>query len=107
MTKYGSRATVQGGRRFDSKAEARRALELCALEMAGEIKDLMYQVPYPLVVNGVKIGTYFADFSYRDALTGHETVEDVKSRPTMTPAYRLKKKLVLALYGVRIVEVAA
>jgi len=32
-------------------------------------------------------------------------VEDVKSEPTKTPIYRLKKKLLLACYGIQITEI--
>jgi len=40
-----------------------------------------------------------------DAETADVIVEDVKSGPTKTAAYRLRKKLVEAIHGVRIVEV--
>jgi hypothetical protein len=36
---------------------------------------------------------------------GRRVVEDCKSKPTMTPVYRLKKKLVAALHGIEIHEV--
>jgi hypothetical protein len=56
------------------------------------------------VVNGQKIADYVADFSFVDE-NGKATVEDVKSGPTKTASYRLKRKLVKALYGIEIVEV--
>lgn len=106
MTKYGAVPTYHDGRRYASKAEARRAVELRALEMAGEIHDLEYQPGFDLWVNGVKVGTYVADFAYRTK-GGLLVVEDVKSKPTMTPVYRLKRKLMLAIHGVTVTEVAA
>jgi hypothetical protein len=57
------------------------------------------------MVNGEKIGRYVADFRYVDTATGVVTVEDVKSGPTKTPVYRLKRKLVKALYDIDITEV--
>jgi len=53
------------GRRYASKGEARRAQQLQLLERAGKIEKLEYQVRFPLVVLGVKICTYVADFRYR------------------------------------------
>jgi hypothetical protein len=74
------------------------------MEQAGEIKNLILQPSYPIVIAGKKICTYRADFSYFDG--SKFVVEDVKSRPTKTPIYRLKKKLVEATFpGVVITEV--
>lgn len=59
--------------------------------------------PFRLVVNGIHICDYESDFTYhRD---GKLVVEDVKSPGTITYAYRIKKKLMLALYGIQIQEV--
>ncbi len=56
-------------------------------------------------MNGLKIGRYIADFRYFDNERNVAVVEDVKGgKATMTPIYRLKKKLVKALYGIEIVE---
>jgi hypothetical protein len=57
------------------------------------------------VVNGVRIGEYIADFRYYDPSQKHLVVEDVKSKPTMTPAYRMKSRLMKALYGIDVIEV--
>lgn len=46
---------------------------------------------------------YIADFTYRE--NGQLVVEDVKSDATRTDAYKIKKKLMLSVYGVRIKEV--
>ena len=48
--KYGAKRTWSElcQRTFDSKAECRRGEELHLLEMAGEIRDLEYQVKYNL-----------------------------------------------------------
>lgn len=103
MTKYKAVPTVVDGIRFDSKAEARRWSDLKNMERAGTIELLERQPKYPLVVSGLKIATYKADFAYTDRRTGEHIVEDVKG--FLTPVYRLKKKLVKALYGVEIREV--
>lgn len=101
--KYRNEPVEEDGHRFDSKAERARYRELKLMRAAGEISYLELQPDYPLIVNGVKIGTYIADFCYE---TDHGTVvEDVKSPATRTPVFRIKKKLVKALYGIEIVEV--
>lgn len=102
-SKYRNVKTEVDGVVFDSKREAARWTELRAMEKAGEISDLRRQVPFALVVNRKLICNYKADFTYRR--DGKEVVEDVKSAHTRTlPEYRLKKKLMDAVYGVEIVE---
>ena len=105
MSKYHAVPTEVDGIRFASKAEAYRYAELKLNVAGGLIHGLELQPRYPLVVNGIKIATYVGDFRYVRNATNTITVEDVKSRPTMTPVYRLKKKLMLALYGIDILEV--
>jgi hypothetical protein len=105
-SKYGARRTESHGRTFASKAEATRYGELVLLQSQGLIAGLECQPRFPLVVNGVKVADYFADYRYTETDTGRVVVEDVKSEPTRKlAAYRLKKKLVLALHGVDIVEI--
>lgn len=97
------------GIRFASKKEARRYLELKILERSGAITALELQPSYPLEVmnpeNGemTTVGAYRADFRYRERQTGRQVVEDVKGMRTVV--YRLKKRLVEALYGIQILEV--
>lgn len=105
-SKFGNEPTVVDGMRFASKAEARRYGWLKIAQFAGEITDLECQPRFPLKVEGSLICTYVADFRYTDARTGFKVVEDVKSDPTRTPIYKLKAKLLKALHGIDIVEVA-
>lgn len=70
------------------------------MERAGLISDLERQVTYDLTVNGVRVARIKPDFRYqRD---GETVVEDVKSKPTMTPVFRLKAKLLQAIHGVKL-----
>tara|TARA_R100001126_G_C4875900_1_gene175872 strand:- start:615 stop:845 length:231 start_codon:yes stop_codon:yes gene_type:complete len=66
-----------------------------------QIKKLIYDLEihpvFPLLVNGIKIGRYTADFKYKNA-NGEEVVEDVKSKITKTRDYMLRKKI-LATYN--------
>ena len=103
-SKYGAVRTEVDGRSFASKREAARYMELRLLERAGHITGLRCQQRYPLEINGVRVGTYTADFCYRE--TGADMVEDVKSPASRTEAYILKRNLMLALYGITILETA-
>lgn len=95
MSKYRAKPVTVDGIRFASAKEAKRYGELKLLVRAGHITRLECQPVFPLIVNGTNCGKYIGDFSYfeRDA----RVVEDVKSEPTKTPVYRLKRKIVLAL----------
>lgn len=101
--KYGNKKTEFNGIAFDSMAEAKRYYILTIRQSMGEISGLELQPRYPLVVGTTKVCTYVADFRYVDTKTGETVVEDVKG--VKTPVYRLKAKLMLALHGIRVVEV--
>lgn len=103
--KYGNRRVVVDGIRFDSQAEASRYFDLKHMERAGLIVNLELQPALPLLVNGVKVGVYKADFRYVDVETDRIVVEDVKG--VRTAVYRLKKRMVKAIYGIEIQEIEA
>ena len=100
-SKYGN-VKVEG---FDSKAELARWRELQILEKAKQITDLKRQVPFDLAIGPMLICRYRADFVYFDIKRAEWVTEDVKGVKTAT--YQIKKKLMLALYGIRIKEVFA
>jgi hypothetical protein len=95
---------------FDSKAEARRIGELRLLEAAGEIRDLHTQVKF-LLIPSQRIGgkvverpvTYTADATYRNK-AGQLIVEDVKSKASKTQQYVIRRKLMLWVHGIQILE---
>lgn len=124
-SKYHAEKVTVNGITFDSKKEARRFLELTALEQAGKIHDLRRQVKYLLIPeqrercterykSGPKKGqfkpgrvlerecSYYADFDYYTE-DGTHVVEDVKGM--RTKEYRLKRKMLLYTYQIRISEV--
>lgn len=95
----------------DSKAESRRIAKLRLMELAGEISDLRTQVKYELIpaqyIGGKcveRVVTYRADAAYRDK-AGNLVVEDVKSPASITPQYIIKRKLMLWVHGIQVVEV--
>ncbi len=111
MSKYHNKKVVFCGIKFDSKAEANRYAELLLLLRAGQINNLERQVEFTLIP-AQRDGTgrtieqavrYKADFVYTEK--GHQVVEDVKSKATITPEYIIKRKLMLFRFGIRIREV--
>lgn len=109
-TKFKNKKVEIDGHKFDSKAESRRYIELKELAATGTIRDLTLQKRFKLIpaqrVGGRLIERavdYVSDFCYRysDGLI----VEDVKSPFTKTPAYIIKRKLMLYVHGIIIKEV--
>ena len=108
-SKYGAKKTVVDNITFDSAKEANRYGILKMMLNAGKIRDLECQPVFSLDIGtsddtSVHVGEYRGDFRYYDHTRGC-IIEDVKSKATATPLYKLKKRLVEALYGVEIVEV--
>lgn len=121
--KYKNTKTVVDGIVFDSRKEASRYRELKLLEQAGSISDLKCQEKFILIPvqrepdivgvrGGIKKGkviekecSYLADFVYiRD---GEVIVEDVKGYKNGSAynIFKIKRKLMLYLYGIRIQEI--
>lgn len=94
-SKYGAVKTTVDNITFDSKREAARWSELRLMQRAGVIRNLERQPEFILVVGGQVVAKYYGDFAYFE--NNKRVVEDVKSAPTKTPVYRLKRKLLLAL----------
>ena len=123
MSKYHSRKITVDGDTFDSRKEYSRYRELLLLERAGNIKELRRQVRYELIPPqyetvarySMKTGKrlkdeeklvehgchYIADFVYRLA-DGPVVVEDTKG--VKTPEYIIKRKLMLQIHGIKILE---
>ena len=101
-SKYNAQRTEVEGITFDSKKEAARWEELQLMLRAGEITELRRQVAFGLTVNGELVGTYKADYVYRDK-QGKRVVEDVKG--LRTDVYLLKRRLMLACHGIEVQEV--
>lgn len=117
--KYGNKKIYEDGEVFDSKKEYRRWKELILLVKAGEISKLQRQVKYTLIPSqrepdirgprgGIRPGklierevSYIADFVYTDK-AGQIVVEDCKG--LRTKEYILKRKMMLAVHGIRIKE---
>ena len=132
MSKYRSKKVTVDGMTFDSKKEYNRWCELCLLQKAGKITKLERQVKFELIpaqkrtvltgeryvrnnlARGIVAGmpkteevileqacVYVADFVYRE--DGRKVVEDAKG--VRTEAYKIKRKLMLWVHGIKIREV--
>lgn len=108
-SKYGNNKTQYNGKIYDSFKESQYAKTLDTLKSATLDRDRVNsydtQIEFRCEVGGRHICSYFADFKvyYAD---GRIEIIDVKSKATQAnPVYRLKKKLVEALYPVKIIEV--
>lgn len=104
VKKYRNRPTTVDGETFDSKAEADKWLELTLRQRAGEIANVRRQVSYDLVVNGLKVCRYVADFVWVE--DGRTIVADVKGYKGggSYRVFRLKLLLMKAVHGIDIVE---
>lgn len=95
--------------KFDSGWEANHWFELKVRLAAGEIRNLTRQVTYPFLVNGFKITSFRVDFQYEEKLppnTWRKVVADCKNpHNRLEKDYRIKFKLMQALYGLTIREV--
>ena len=113
-SRYGKRKKVVGpdGRKYDSRREMRRGVDLQMLERAGRIRDLCFQVRFPITIGGVEVRypsgrhmAYVADFVYYDVERGRQVIEDTKMQSGfLTETYPIKRALMLAM-GLTIDEV--
>ena len=119
-----TKVQLPSGEKFDSVKEYERWRELLFLQHAGVISDLQRQVEFELIPpqtetyarygkngNRIKDGTrtvehavkYVADFVYMK--DGEKVVEDIKSNMTQKlPEYVIKRKLMLYLKGIKILQ---
>lgn len=94
-SKYGAKRQEYDGRTYHSKKEAGYAAELDILKKAGDVLMWEPQFKVSLDVNGYHITNYFVDFKvwYKDG-----TIELVEIKGFETEVWRLKRKLMEAVY---------
>lgn len=83
----------------------RKNLDYKAKVLAGNerVLNIEEQVPFKIVVNNHKICTYKLDFK----VTYKDRIEFIDVKGVRTAIYSLKKKLVEAVYGIKIKEVTS
>jgi protein associated with RNAse G/E len=94
------------GNVYASKLEMEYRKYLDVLLKAGEVIEIMEQVPFPVILKGKKICRYELDFEvlYPD---GTYKYIDVKgyTKGAAYSMFRLKKKLVECIYDIKITEI--
>jgi hypothetical protein len=96
-------ADCRQGHTHPSGVEAGRCNTLHFMLKAGTITDLEIWPQFKFEHNGVYITRYTADFAYTQ--DGERKTEDVKGgNATKTEGYKLRKRLMLAFYGIEILE---
>ena len=119
--KYHNKKVTYDGYTFDSRKECDRYIVLKELQKRGDIAQLELQKKFVLLpaqrapdtvnsrgkpVKGKVIEkecAYYADFVYFDNKSQQFVVEDAKGMKT--EVYRIKKKLMMYVHGIRIKEV--
>lgn len=102
-SKYGNVKQEEDGYTFDSTAERNRYRMLKVMARNQDIYDLTVHPSYDLIMYDKKVGTYVADFTYREGPNGSLIMEDVKG--VRTALFSLKAKMMKAQYGIVIREV--
>ena len=120
-SKYHNKKVTYDGHTFDSRHEAERYIILRDKALRNEIQGLELQKKFILIpsqkapdtinergrkVKGKVIErecAYYADFVYYDTARECFVVEDAKG--VRTEAYKIKKKLMLYKFGIKIEEV--
>lgn len=105
MNKYRNTKVQYEGIKFDSIKERdyyiQLQLQMKAIQPEYKVLNIELQVPYPIFINNKKICTYIADF----VVTYKDRAEVIDVKGFKTQIYKLKKKLVEAIYGITIKEI--
>jgi hypothetical protein len=92
--KFGNKRVVIDGIKFISTGEGNRYLELKQYQQLGLITELELQPNFKIIIDGVFIGTYVADFKYK--VKNKWIIEDFKGAETLL--FKWKFKLAKVLY---------
>jgi hypothetical protein len=108
--KYRNQKVEVDGITFHSRKEANFYSDLFIKKNAKLITDFERQVQYDIRVNDIHIAKYFLDFKVIN-LDGSINYYDVKGKDKVsgkwitTDVFALKKKLVEAIYGIKIEKI--
>ncbi len=105
--KYRNTKTIVDDIKFDSIKESEYYGKLRLLKLSGDIIDFKMQVKMPVEINGIFICNYILDFEITYP-NGNIEYIDVKAKDKQsgkfisTDVFKLKKKLVEAVYNIKI-----
>jgi hypothetical protein len=97
VSKYKNVSTTMDGRRFSSLREAAHYQDLLLAQRSGDCLFHLWQVPFHLP-GGVRYVVDFVEF-WKDGTTRFVDVKGYK-----TEVYKVKKKMVEAIYPIKILE---
>ena len=105
--KYRNTKKKVDGISFDSEKEANYYSQLKLLERANEIVKFERQVKMPIEINNIHIANYILDFKvyYPDGSVKYVDIkaQDKKTKKWITTdVFKLKKKLIEAIYKIKI-----
>jgi len=95
MMKYRNKSCRYGNRIYHSRREANDALWLDSLKLRKIIKEVIPQCKISLYVNEQFIANHFVDFK---VILNDGRIKYVETKGMWTEVYRLKLKLVRALF---------
>ena len=108
--KFNAKRIVTEHGTFDSKKEyayfKRLQIQMKASNPSDRVTDIQTQVRFDIEVNGKRIGFYKLDFqvTYADGIIECVDVKGFK-KGCAYQMFRIKKKLVEAIYGIEIIEI--
>lgn len=95
--KFNAIKTEIGDKKFDSQSEGNLYWELMMQQRAGLIQEVIMQAKEELFAYGKSICNYYVDFKVIHNDGKIEYIEH-KSKGTVTPAWQIKWKMLLAKY---------
>ena len=106
-SKFNNKKSLIDGHTFDSIKEGEFYGSLKLKKQAGLIKDFQMQVQYDIIVNNIHIAYYYLDFQIENNDGSFEYIDikgkDKKSNKFIkTSVFAIKKRLVEALYHIKI-----
>jgi hypothetical protein len=101
-SKYGNVKVVIDGESYDSKIEAEFHHHLKLRERIGEVYGIVRQKQFVIELGGTRICSLKVDYWFYDRRTRGMRAVDIKGGVSDTQVFRLKAKLVKAMFGVEV-----
>lgn len=101
--KYNAQITLYNGRNYHSKFEANFArgldLQMKSEDIRDRVETWVPQIPFDIIIGGIKVGTYYCDFkiTYADG-----RIRYVDTKGVDTELSKLKRKCVSAQFKIKI-----
>ena len=100
-SKYKSVKCEHFGVKFDSKRERDQYIKYIHQQSIGEILSIKLQPRFDIIINGKFCGFYKADFEIE---LPNKSIQIIDVKGMKTIVYKLKKKIIEAMYNIKIIE---